>query len=228
MLHNLRHRLAISYLASLLLLPVVAAAQVTLYDIEADPEGWRRAVVHTHVIARWDLDNLPDFGVSSVSGPLTSTGSGPIPAGFLPSIVTLTSSGFRGTTSLAFVGASTYGVNNPQNAMMPNQPQESFDIFFGNAVRGFSWDAFSCSRCVASLGVIEITVVDDQGMATVFKNVSAPDTGHIYGLLAEKKRGIVSINFHYPGVVSGLPGSDNHSPGFQGAASIYGNAKTTR
>jgi hypothetical protein len=65
--------------------PGIATAQIVLFDIETNPKAWAQAIAGMPVLGSWDLSTLPDFGVSSIEGPLTSAGGGPIPPGFIPS-----------------------------------------------------------------------------------------------------------------------------------------------
>jgi hypothetical protein len=115
--------------------PGIATAQIVLFDIEADPKAWAKAIDKMPVLGSWDFSTLPDFGVSSMEGPLTSAGGGPIPPGFIPSIVQIDSSRFfpDEPITLAFIGPSANGSDNTENAVVPNQAQDSFNIFFLNS-----------------------------------------------------------------------------------------------
>ncbi len=180
------------------------------------------------VLGSWDLSTLPDFGVSSMEGPLTSAGGGPIPPGFIPSIVHIDSSRFFPSEpiTLAFIGPSANGSDNTENAIVPNQAQDSFNIFFSTVVGGFAFDAISCSLCAGSLGVINITILDDLGTKTVFERVAAPSSGHLYGLVGKKSRRISAVNLSYPGAD---PLDPNHYfPGIQGATTVIASTKSNR
>jgi hypothetical protein len=211
--------------------PAIATAQILLFDIEANPKAWAKSIAGLRVLGSgkktpsWDLSTLPDFGVSSLEGPLTSAGGGPIPLGFLPSIVQIDSSRFFPSEpiTLAFIGPSANGYGNTENAIVPNQAQDSFDILFSIVVGGFEFDAISCSECAGSLSIINITVLDDLGTETVFESVAAPSSGHLYGLVGKNGRRISAVNFSNPGAD---PLDPNHyNPGIQGAATVFASTK---
>jgi hypothetical protein len=139
--------------------PGIASAQIVLVDVQVNPKAWAKAIAGMRVIGSghkktpsWNLSTLPDFGVSSLEGPLTSAGGGPIPFGFIPSIVQIDSSRFFPSerVTLAFIGPSANGYGNTENAIVPNQSQDSLDIFFSTVVGAFELDAISCSECVGS------------------------------------------------------------------------------
>jgi hypothetical protein len=148
----------------------------------------------------------------------------------VPSIVQIDSSRFFPSepVTLAFIGPSTNGYGNTENAIVANQPQDSFNIFFSTVVGGFAFDAISCSICAGSLGVINITVLDDLGTETVFERVAAPSSGHLYGLVGKKSRRISAVNLSYPGADVGSLNQNNYNPGIQGAATVFASTKSHR
>lgn len=200
-----------------------ASGAVILYDLSGNRAPWESAVAHFNSAARWDLDDLPDFGVSSISGPLTSTGGGPIPTGFFPTSVSIDASRYfpDEPISLAFIGPSANGSGNTQNAIVPNQPQDSLNILFLTGVNAFELTAISCDVCLAGTALIDISVLDSFGATTVFSHVAAPGSGKRYGVVATAGSTLRLVNLSGPGEEVASPGLNQFSPGLQGHAVIY-------
>jgi hypothetical protein len=200
-----------------------AIGGILLFDIDADPATWATSVGTFRTVGTWNLNSLPDFGVSSIGGPLTSSGGGPIPAGFIPSSVSIDASRFFPSEpiSLAFVGPSANGMTNSENAIVPNQPQDSLIISFFSAVSAFEFYAISCDLCSGGLGLIDVVVSDDHGDMTTFASIAAPGAGAHYGLLATYGASIRSVNLNGPGPEVGSPGQNQYFPGIQGEATVF-------
>lgn len=210
-----------SLLLLVLHVPSKTSAGVLLFDIDADPAAWNAAVAGLQVQGSWDFNDLPDFGVTSSGGPLTSAGLGPIPAGFIPANVSIDSSRFfpNEPISLAYIGPSANGYGTLENLVVPNQPQDSLNVFFSTNVHAFEFIATSNSGSFGSLGLIDITVFDSLGNQTIFGYVAAPNTGVRYGLLATNGGAIDAVNLSGPGPE--IPGENQFFPGIQGDAKVW-------
>jgi len=170
-------------------------ADLLLFDIEADPNGWLDALRAGNKLFKdsFDLGALADFGLEVMDGPLTFEGntSGSVPFGFLPANVVLDSNlspfGSGGPNGRGAGGAGLLGVGpsagfgNPSNAIVSNFAEDSFDLLVTRQFKtAMSFHALSLSGS----DTIDITVYDlGGGMLGQFLGLDAPAEGHEYGLI---------------------------------------------
>ena len=114
-------------------------------------------------------------------------------------------------------------LNNSVNAILPNQPQDSLNIWLLDRALAFEFTAISCDLCAfGPLGLIDITVTDGRGEVTSFIGIDAPSTGHRFGLLATRGDTLDLINLSGT-AVDDTSSTPNHGfPGISGSAVIYG------
>jgi hypothetical protein len=164
-----------------------------LYDIDADAAGWVAAIAGKTISFQYNLDDLDDFGVFAFPGPLTATGAGPIPSGFLPGNVTIDRiihPGGGGVLGLIAVGPSSgYTVS---NAVLANSFTDSIESEDSTGQRcAYNFNAVS----VQGRDSLKITVTDVLDIEAVFiPTPTVGPSGHRLGIIASE--GIKSIKLY--------------------------------
>jgi len=128
----------------------LSAAQADLTLVEVDASAPIPLAPACEPGPGWDFGTLGDFGIIGFDGPLTSAGSGPVPAGFLPDNITIDSQldgpggGSRGAGGGGLVGIGpSAGFGNPSNAVGANFFVDALGIDFGEETCAFEWQASS-------------------------------------------------------------------------------------
>lgn len=167
-----------------------AHASYTLIDVSANPGGWNSLTSGLTVTSTTDLGSLPDFGATGINGPLTSAGSGNIPAGVIPANITITTSGVAPDQPHLFGLGPSIGAGNPVNAILVNNFNNAMVIDFTDSVLAFE---FSYVSWLGS-GPITMEVINDLNQTTFYNGLLAPITGgNRYGILGTGGDKIKSI-----------------------------------
>jgi len=188
-----------------------ARADVLLFDIEADPEGWVSALARGSYLSKWFLDfaNLPDLGFEVMDGPISRDGneSGTIPVNFFPHNMAFDSNlspfGIGGPNGRGDGGGGLLGLGpsagfgNAVNALVASHAADGFDMIGLEIHKGaMSFEAAS----FLGNGTVDITVYGFHGrLLAQFHDIPAPEDGHEYGIIVvDSKRTIGHVNIYDP------------------------------